>query len=42
MQAANNQGVATLYSMDIGSTGTATHKIDGILGLTILPSGLKT
>ena len=29
-QAANTQGVATLYSLDIGSTGTATSLIFGL------------
>jgi len=40
-QAANVQGVSTLYSLDIGSTGVATSDIDqGILGLDRLPPGL--
>jgi hypothetical protein len=38
-QAANVQGVTTLYSMATGTTGSGTSKIDPVLGLNILPLG---
>src|SRR5437016_5728602 len=38
MQAANVQGVGTIYSIDPGSTGIGTS---GILGLTVYPLGLR-
>jgi len=40
-QAANVQGISTLYSLDIGSTGVATSDIfDAIPGLHIKSRGL--
>jgi len=39
-QAANVQGVSTLYSLSTGTTGTGTTKIDKVVGLNVLPLGM--
>jgi hypothetical protein len=39
-QAANVQGVTTLYSLGTGTTGSGTGKIEHVLGLSSYPAGM--
>jgi hypothetical protein len=39
-QAANVQGISTLFGISIGTTGSGTAKIDRVVGLNTLPLGM--
>ena len=39
-QAANVQGVSTLYSLSTGTTGSGTAKVEAVVGLNVLPLGM--
>ncbi len=39
-QAANVQGLSTLYCLSTGTTGSGTSKINKVIGLNILPLGM--